>query len=428
MNGNTTSILLNGTQYLLVGTAHVSRDSIGEVKKIISEEKPDMVCVELDLARYNSITQNDSWQKLDLTKVFKEGKGFLLIANLVLSSFQRRLGNELGVKPGDEMKTAVETAKEMGIPYTLCDREVHTTLRRAWAKCGFWSKSKLLASLLASAFTKEKLNEQEIENLKNRNELDGMMKELADYLPAVKSVLIDERDRYLASKIWTSVPAQMSDNAPAAPETHHAAESPAQDTEHPHAVLAEKPKKKIAAIVGAGHMQGMISHLEKLAAGGVTTDVSELDVIPPSGFLSKALGFLIPAAIIALIAIGFIGKGADVGLEMILTWVLWNGSLAALGSIAALAHPLAVLVSLLGAPIATLNPFIGVGIFSGLVQITFLKPRVADVQNITQDATSLKGVYKNRITRALLVFFLSTIGGMIGNFISFPAIGRLLSG
>ncbi|MCL2213901.1 MAG: TraB/GumN family protein [Treponema sp.] len=398
MSGCTTTITLNGKTFLLIGTAHVSRDSIEEVKKIITDEKPDIVCVELDQARYNSITQTDSWEKLDLAKVFKEGKGFLLIANLVLASFQRRLGNELGVKPGEEMKVAVETAKEMGIPYSLCDREVHTTLRRAWARCGLWSKSKLLASLLASAFSNEKLNEQEIEKLKNRSELDGMMNELAEYLPPVKAVLIDERDRYLASKIWTSMPLNVE----------------------------QSTQKKIAAVVGAGHMQGMISHLEKIASGEKNTDVSELDTIPPSGILSKAAGFIIPAAIIALIAIGFIGKGADVGLEMILRWIIWNGSLAALGSLIALAHPLAILVSLLGAPIATLNPFIGVGIFSGLVQITFCKPRVSDVQNITQDAVSIKGVYKNRITKALLVFFLSSLGGMIGNFISFPAIAGLL--
>ena len=410
MNRNTAAITLNGTEFLLIGTAHVSRESIEEVKNIIAEEKPDMVCVELDQARYNSIVQNDSWEKLDLAKVFKEGKGFLLIANLVLASFQRRLGNELGVKPGEEMKTAVETAKEMGIPHSLCDREVHTTLRRAWAKCGLWSKSKLLASLLASAFTNEKLNEQEIENLKNRSELDGMMNELAEYLPPVKAVLIDERDRYLASKIWTSVP-------------HPSAEQNSEGNE-----AVKLPAQKIAAVVGAGHMQGMISHLEKIASGEKDTDVSELDTIPPPGFLSKAAGFIIPVAIIALIAVGFIGKGAGVGFEMILTWVIWNGSLAAIGSLIALAHPLAVIVSLLGAPVATLNPFIGVGLFSGLVQITFRKPQVSDVQNITQDATSIKGVYKNRITKALLVFFLSTIGGIIGNVISFPAIAGLLGG
>jgi len=399
MSGSNITVTLSGREFKLIGTAHVSRESIDEVRRIICEEKPDMVCVELDQGRYDAITQNDHWGKLDLTKVFKEGKGFLLIANLVLASFQRRLGNELGVKPGEEMKTAVETAAELGIPHSLCDREVHTTLRRAWAGCGLWSKSKLLASLLASAFTTEKLSEQEIENLKDRNELDGMMNELAEYLPGVKAVLIDERDRYLAAKIWASTP---PDTAPAA-------------------------NKKIAAVVGAGHMQGIKTHLEKLAAGEETVDVSELDKIPSSGFLSKAVRFLIPAAIIALVAAGFIRAGTGTGISMMLQWILWNGSLAALGAIIALAHPLAILVSFFGAPITSLNPFIGVGILSGLVQVTFRKPRVSDVQDITEDTTSLKGIYRNRITRALLVFFFSSLGSSIGTFVSFPAIAGLLA-
>ncbi|MCL2759600.1 MAG: TraB/GumN family protein [Treponema sp.] len=397
MSSNTVTITLNGREFKLIGTAHVSRESIEEVRNIISNEKPDMVCVELDQGRYNSITQNDNWEKLNLSKVFREGKGFLLIANLVLASFQRRLGNELGVKPGEEMRTAITAAGEMGIPHSLCDREVHTTLRRAWARCGFWSRSKLLASLLASAFTTEKLNEQEIENLKDKNELDGMMSELAAYLPAVKAVLIDERDRYLASKIWTSTP----------PE-------------------AAEPKK-IAAVVGAGHMQGMIAHLEKLASGEVSADVSELDKIPPKGFFSKIAKFIIPAAIIGLIAAGFITTGKDLGLEMIKNWILWNGSLAAVGAIIALGHPLAILVSFFGAPLTSLTPVIGVGILSGLVQATFSKPRVSDVQNITEDSTSLKGIYRNRITRALLVFFFSSLGSSAATFILIPLMGKLLA-
>lgn len=381
MSGNIMTVNLGRKEIKLIGTAHVSRESIEEVKSIINEDKPDMICVELDQGRYNAITQNDNWEKLNLSKVFREGKGFLLIANLVLGSFQRRLGSELGVKPGEEMKAAIEAAGGLGIPYSLCDREVQTTLSRAWARCGLWSKTKLLASLFASAFTTEKLSEQEIENLKNRNELDGMMGELSAYLPAVKETLIDERDRYLAAKIWTSVPAQ--------------------DTE-----------KKIVAVIGAGHMQGIKTHLEKLSRDEETADVSELDSIPPSGFMSKAAGFIIPAALIALIAAGFFTSGAEVGFNMLLRWVLWNGSLAALGSVIALAHPLAVLISFLGAPIATINPFIGVGLFSGLIQITFRKPQVADIQNITDDAASLKGIYRNRITRALLVFFFPVLAAL----------------
>jgi len=390
MSETTTSITLNGREFKLIGTAHVSRESIEEVKKINCEEKPDMVCVELDNARYNSMTQNDNWEKLNLSKVFKEGKGFLLIANLVLASFQKRLGNELGVKPGEEMKTAVEAANEMGIPYSLCDREVHTTLRRAWSRCSIWSKAKLLASLLASAFTTEKLNEQEIENLKDKNELDGMMNELATYLPAVKTVLIDERDRYLASKIWVSTP----------PED-------------------EQPKK-IAAVVGAGHMQGMISHLEKLSKGEESPDVSELEIIPARGIFSKSIRFLIPAAIIALFTVGLLTAGTEYFLLMLKDWILWNGSLAAIGAIIALGHPLAILVSFLGAPITTLIPFLGVGILSGLVQVAVSKPSVKDVQCITEDITSLRGLYRNRITRALLVFFLSSLGSSIATFILLP--------
>jgi pheromone shutdown-related protein TraB len=401
MSGSSAIVTHNGRDFKLIGTAHVSRESIEEVKNIIREEKPDMVCVELDQGRYNSIAKNDNWEKLNLSKVFREGKGFLLIANLVLGSFQKRLGNELGVKPGEEMIAAIQTAQELGLPYSLCDREVQTTLRRAWSSCGFLSKSKLLASLLASAFTTEKLSEQEIENLKDKNELDGMMSELADYLPGVKKTLIDERDRYLAAKIWTSAPSAVKN-----------AEGEAN--------------KKIVAVVGAGHIQGIVSHLEKLEKGEETSEINELDVIPPSGFFSKALRFVIPAAIIALVAAGFIRAGSSTGFSMMLQWVLWNGSLAAAGAIIALAHPLAILISFIGAPITSLNPFIGIGILSGIVQVTFRKPRVSDVQSITEDAVNLKGIYRNRISRALLVFFLSSLGSSIGTFVSIPAIvGRL---
>jgi len=188
----------------LIGTAHISRESIEEVTAAIREDRPGMVCVELDEGRYAAITQQDAWKNLNVSKILREGKGFLLIANIALASFQRRLGNEIGVKPGEEMLAAINAAKELGIEFSLCDREVQTTLRRAWASCGLWSKCKLLSALLVSAFAGEKLSADEIESLKKSNELDNMMKELAGYLPAVKETLIDERDRYLAAKIWAA--------------------------------------------------------------------------------------------------------------------------------------------------------------------------------------------------------------------------------
>jgi pheromone shutdown-related protein TraB len=393
MNDNIASITLGGREIILIGTAHVSRESIDEVGRIIRDTNPAVVCIELDEGRHKAMSEKDSWEKLDVTKVFKEGKGFLLIANLVLSGFQRRMGTELGVKPGGEMKIAIETAKELGIPFALCDREVQLTLRRAWARCGLWNKCKLLASLFSGAFSTEKLSEAEIENLKNRSELDGMMAELAEYLPPVKATLIDERDRYLAAKIW------------AASEAHAG---------------------RAAAVVGAGHLLGLKAHLEKIAAGEESVDVADLDTIPRTGFLAKAAGWIIPVLIAALIVLGFFRSGADVSRAMLLRWVLWNGSLAALGSLIALGHPLSILVSFVGAPIATINPFIGVGLFSGFTQASLRRPRVADAQNIYDDVSSVKGIYHNRITRALLVFFLSSLGGAVGNFISIPALAGLL--
>ncbi|GHV02841.1 conjugal transfer protein TraB [Spirochaetia bacterium] len=389
MNDNCVSLKFGTKEIILIGTAHVSRESIDEVSRVIRESSPDRVCVELDKGRYGSMTEQENWERLNIAKVFKDGRGFLLIANLVLAGFQRKLGNELGVKPGEEMKTAVDTAGELGIPFDLCDREVSLTLRRAWAKCGLWNKCKLLASLLSGAFTKEKLSEEEIENLKKASELDGMMAELADYLPPVKSTLIDERDYYLAAKIWESA----NSNTAAA-------------------------NSKVAAVVGAGHLQGIKVHLEKIAAGNESVDVAELDTVPRAGFLSRAAGWLVPLLIVALIVLGFFRADTDAGIEMLLRWLLLNGSLAAVGTIIALGHPLSILVSFVGAPIATINPFIGVGLFSGVVEATLRKPRVSDTQTISEDVTNIKGIYRNRITRALLVFFLSTLGGAAGNIIS----------
>ena len=402
MNDTKMIIPLDNREFVLIGTAHVSRESIDEVSRIIREEKPDLICVELDEGRYASITQKESWENLNMIKVFKEGKGFLLMANLVLSGFQRRMGAELGVKPGEEMKIALDTAAELGIPYALCDREVQVTLRRAWVRCGLWNKSKLIATLLSSAFTTEKLSAQEIEDLKKRNELDGMMNELASYLPEVKETLIDERDQYLAAKIWTGAMNLVS--------------------------AAEPATKRIIAVVGAGHMQGIKNHLEKISGGEKKADVSELDIIPSGGFFSKTLPFIVPLAIAALIVFGFFTAGAGVSLSLLLKWVLWNGSLSALGALLALGHPLSILVAFVGAPIATMNPFIGVGLFSGVTQIALRKPRVGDAQGLIDDVGSLKGFYRNRITRALLVFFLSQIGGVIGNFISIPALAAGLMG
>jgi pheromone shutdown-related protein TraB len=371
---------------ILVGTAHISKESIEEAKETIRREQPQRVCVEIDMGRYQSIRQDSRWQDLDIVKVLKEGKGFLLLANLALAGFQKRLGANLGTKPGEEMLAAIQTAEELGVPWSPIDREVQITLKRAWAKSNFWNKSKLLASLIDSAFSREKLSEDDLEKLKEGTELEQMMNEMANFLPSVKEVLIDERDRYLATKIFLST------------------------------------EQKVVAVVGAGHMNGIESWLGKLARGEAPADVSDIESQPKPGWFAKSAGWLIPLLIVALIAIGFFRSGTQASLAMILRWVLLNGSLAALGSLLCLAHPVTIVASFLLAPVATLNPVLAIGLFAAAIEAHFRKPTVRDAETLADDVTSIRGFYRNRITHILLVFFLSSIGGMVGNFIALPVL------
>lgn len=384
-------LMLQGREIILLGTAHISQESIVQVTTSIREEKPDCVAIELDEQRYASMKNPEAWKNLDIVKVLKSGQGFVLMANLVLSSFQKRMGADVGVKPGEEMKAAIAVAEEMGIPAVMVDRPIQMTLKRAWAKNSLWGKCKLLSVLLSSAFEKSEITAEEIERLKNESEMDSMMNEIAEYLPAVKAVLIDERDRYLASHIWE-------------------------------AQVKDAPAKKIVAVLGAGHLPGVVRHLEALAAGTASSDTADISQLPPAGIGSKVAGLAFPVLIVALIAAGFFTGGAKASLDMLVQWILWNGSLAALGALVAGGHILTVLAGFVGAPLATLNPVVAVGLFTGLVQAWVNKPKVEDMEHLTDDATSLKGFYKNRILRVLLVFFLSSIGGVIGNVIAVPSL------
>lgn len=380
---NTQKVLtLNGRTITLIGTAHISQDSINEVTEAIKTQKPDCVAIELDQKRCDSIKNPDSWRQLDIIKVLKRGEGFLLLANLVLASFQKRMGQNVGVRPGDEMVAAMKVAEELNIPTTMVDRPIQTTLRRAWAKNSLWGKCKLLSAMISSAFTSEKISSEEIEELKNNSEMDSMMKELSDYMPTVKEVLIDERDKYLASHIW------------------------------------ESEGSNIIAVLGAGHLPGVQAYLEKIAAGQESTDTTEIANIPNKTLGAKIKGWIIPAIIVILIGMGFYFGGRNKGTELVLSWVLWNGALSAIGSIIAAAHPLTILVSFIGAPITSLCPFVGVGFLTGITQAFVCKPKVKDIEDLSTDAGSLKGFYKNRVLKVLLVFILSSLGSSIGTFVS----------
>ena len=392
MNQGTERLTLGDRSIILVGTAHVSRESVDEVRRAIEEESPDRVCVELDDGRYTSLSQGNSWQNLNIGKVLREGKGFLLLANLVLASFQRRLGSELGVRPGEEMLAAIQAAQEKGIPYSLCDRNIQITLRRAWAHTGGWGKMKMLAAMLSSVFTTEKLSPEDIEKLKQKDVLQEMMEELAAYLPAAKQVLIDERDTYLATRIF------------------------------------QAEGKKVIAVVGAGHLAGIARHIQALWEKKESDDLTPLEQLPRRRWAGRVLPWAVPAVIIALFSLGFIRAGWQMSLNMFWRWLLIHGGLAAVGSLLAWAHPLTILIAFVGAPIGTLNPFGKIGLFTGVAEAFLRKPRVRDLEGLAEDVATFKGFYRNRVTHILIVFFMSTLGAAIGNIIAIPWLAGLLRG
>lgn len=375
------SINIKGKEIILVGTAHISKKSIQDVEDTIRTEKPDKVCIEIDKTRYKTIVKKNAWQSLNISKVLKEKKGFLLLANIVLSSFQKRLGLDVGVRPGEEMIKAIKVAEELGIDCVFCDREVQITLKRAWSHSSFWGKNKMLAALLSAVFSKEKISEKEMEKLKEKSLMHNMLEELSSFLPAAKEVLIDERDRYLATKIFNT------------------------------------KAKKLVAVVGAGHIDGIIKYLKLLSKKELKNDVSDLEHIPPKGIISKVLPWLIPVLVLGLIVIGFILRGPQTSINMVVAWFLANGISSAVGTLLAWGHPFSVLASFLGAPITSLNPLIGAGMVTGLVQYNIRKPRVLDFEKIQNDFNSIKGFYKNRILHILLVSLLSSLGSVVGTWV-----------
>ncbi len=372
---NVDLIRLGDKEIYLVGTAHVSQASADLAEEIIREVQPDSVAVELCHPRLQSLRDPDRWKNTDVVQVIKEGKTYLLLTQLLLSSFQRRIGEQLGVKPGAEMMRAVEVADELGVETVLADREVRITLRRTWARLGFFSMLKVMATILGSLFDSEELDAAEIERLKQSDVLEETMSEFSQKLPEVREALIDERDQFLAAKI------------------------------------ADSPGPKIVAIVGAGHVAGIKRHL------GESIDLDHLNTIPPASKIGKGLAWLIPLIIIGLLVYGFFHSGAETSLEMFGVWFLINGVAGALGSAIALAHPLTIAAAFLASPFTSLNPTIAGGWVAGLVEASLRKPRVADFETIAEDLNSLRGFWSNRVTKILLVVILTNLLGTVGTFV-----------
>ena len=375
---------IGNKQITLLGTAHVSHESTRLVSEVIDREKPDTVCVELCESRYHSIRHKDSWQNMDIVKVIKEKKAFLLLSNLLLAAFQKRIAQKLDIRPGQEMIQAIDSAEAVGASIHLADRDIRTTLARAWRIMKLWDKIKLVGQLIFSIGKTDDITAEQVEQMKQEDVLESLLTDVGRTLPVIRNVLIDERDRYLAHKIRTA------------------------------------PGERIVAVVGAGHVPGIKKYWT------AETDVTALEELPPQGSTIKWLKWLIPCGIVALLLTGFYHGGTETGSHMITWWLLANGILAGLGALLALAHPLTIVSSVLAAPLTSLNPMIAAGWVSGLVEAFSRKPRVIDFENLQTDIHTLRGFWKNKITRILLVVVFTNLGSSAGTFIAIPLMVKVL--
>lgn len=363
----------DGKEIILVGTAHVSKNSAQEVKELIEQERPDSVCVELCSARYNSIKNKKKWEEMDIITIIKQKKALLLLVNLILSSFQKRLAQQLGINPGQEMIQAIASAEAVNAHLVLADRNIQVTFSRIWKKLGLWGKMRLLFMLVVSIFNKEEISEEEIEKLKSEDILTAALQEMAQSFPRLKNTLIDERDQYLAEKVKSA------------------------------------PGHKIIAVVGAGHVPGMKREIYK------EHDLSLLEEIPVGSRWLKTLAWGIPLLVIAVIASTF-RFSTSAGMNQISQWLIWNGSLSALGALLAGGHLLTILTAFVAAPISSLNPLLAAGWFAGITEALIRRPRVEDFEQLG-DITSFKDFFKNRVTKILLIVALANVGSVFGTFI-----------
>lgn len=374
-------------EIILIGTAHISRESVETVTRTIQTEHPDCVCVELDEQRYQALRDRNRWEKLNILQIVKTKQVPFLMTNLALASFQKRMGLQTGVKPGEELAAAAQTAEDNHIAVELVDRNIRTTLLRAWRKTSFWKKINLMATLLAGMFEEPKLDEEELANLRQSDNLSAMLEEMGELLPAAKKILVDERDQWMA---------------------HH---------------IQQATGTKIVAVVGAAHIPGIKRCLENPLTD---QDIEELGTIPEKPTISKIIPWLIPGIVIALFIIGFFFGDRSRLLEAATAWIVANGTLSAIGAIVAFGHPLTILSAFIAAPITSLNPTIGAGFITGFVQAMVAPPTVKDMERVSDDIASLRGWWNNRVTRVLLVFFFSSLGSAIGTFVAFGWLKNLV--
>jgi len=372
-----TTLTRGDTTFYVVGTAHVSQKSVDDVRTVIDTVHPDVVCVELCKARYDALTKDSAFRDLDVFKVVREGKTLYLLGHLALASYQRRIGASLGVQPGAELVTATKTAAKRDIPVELIDRDINVTLRRTWRNLGIWRRLTLLWGLVAGgeeAEDGEGVTAETVENLKEPKALSEMLTELGKAVPEIKGPLVDERDQYLASKMRE----------------------------------AGEGKKTVVAVVGAAHVPGMTKQLDQ------PIDRDALDKIPPPALWWRIAKWTVPLAFLAILLYLAKVNDAESFAKTMLAWIIPTSLGAALFTAIAGGSPFSVGAALIASPIARVYPLVRTGIVVGIVEAWRRKPSVADCERLPEDTQSMKGFWKNPVTRILIIATAAGLGALLG--------------
>ncbi|PKK85736.1 MAG: TraB family protein [Thermoplasmata archaeon HGW-Thermoplasmata-1] len=374
-----------GGNIVLIGTAHVSKKSVEEVRDAIGRHRPDVVAIELCKSRYNAIKEKSSWEELPISSMLKGDRAYMILAQSFMGSVQRRLGSEQGVEPGAEMMAALSVAESENIEVILVDRDITVTLKRAWRLMGRREKFRLSWEFTKALFGGEAPEEVAVDDMLEEDVLTAMMKEISDIAPSISNVLIGERDAYIASKIAD----------------------------------AAGSGKKVLAVLGAGHLKGVESYL----GGKKAPELSELEAVPKKRFsVGKAIAYAIPLLLLGLVAYLAVVRGPEAWAEIadiFLIWVLVNGTLSALGAAIARGHPLSILTAFVAAPITSLNPALAAGWFAGIVEAKIRMPTIRDFNGISKVVT-LKDFTRNGVLRILVVMALANLGSVIGTAVALP--------
>lgn len=385
---------IGDTEITLLGTAHVSPASARAVKALLETRSFDAVAIELCDSRQRAMLDPDALGRLDLFSVIRSGQVPMVAASLALGAYQQRIAEQYGIEPGAEMRAAIAAALDQGLPLVLIDREIGLTLRRTYQAVPWWRRMELVGGLFSTVLSREQIAEADIERLKQGDMLEATFSEFAEQSQSLYGPLIDERDRYMAARLREEI------------------------TRDGHANLL--------VVLGAGHLKGVARYLGE-PPGDPAAEIAELDRLPAPRRWPKVVPWVVVGLILAGFGYGF-SQSHDLGWGLVLDWVLINGTLCALGAAIAAAHPLTVVTAFLAAPLTSLNPTIGAGMVTGAVELALRKPQVGDFGRLRRDTAELKGWWRNRVSRTLLVFLLSTLGSAIGTYVAgFRIAGRLLA-